>query len=45
MKDVAFAKSIEDINKAYSTVNSYEENIFKEFELILERFQGGVKQS
>jgi len=40
MKDVALARTPEEMNKAISLVNEYERNVFKEFAMIEERFLG-----
>ena len=40
MKDIALAKSNEEIDKVYSTIDKYEKEIMKDFELIKERFLG-----
>ncbi len=40
MKDVALAKSNEQIDNAVQSVNQYEQNVFEQFKIIDERFLG-----
>jgi len=43
MKDVVLAKNDAEISEAYQLVNRYEEEVYKDFEIITERFLGDKK--
>ncbi len=40
MKDVALAESIQEVNAASKLVDNYEQQVYKDFEMIFERFLG-----
>ncbi len=43
MKDVALAGNIEQINQAAAVVDEYEKEVYKDFEIVFERFLGDME--